>query len=178
MDFDWPRYLVIMLISALATLALASIDRRSTPGKRGWRELQPGASYAFAIIGGTLLTLFLSYIWLFVGSARSDAESQMQILFWLIMAFGGATTITLIQFRAARRTAIRWRGDILCWQDRTGAEQRRSLDDIVALRRALLGPVHVLFEDGAELRIDPNTKHALALIGEIDDRLEPRAAQM
>lgn len=178
MDPDWPRYIVIMLIGAMATLALASIDRRAMPGKRGWRELRPGASYGFAIIGGTLFTLFLSYIWLFVGSARPDAESQMQVLFWLILAFGGATIITLIQYRAARRCALRWRGDILCWLDGSGAEQRRSLDDIVAIRRALMGAVHVLFADGAELRIDPHVRHALALIDEIDDRLEPRATQM
>jgi amino acid transporter len=178
MDIGWARFLVIMLVAAMVTLALGSIDRRARPGQRGWRELRPGASYAFAIIGGTLFTLFLSYIWLFVGSARPDAESQMQILFWLILAFGIGTTITLIQYRAARRIAICWRGDILCWRDRSGVEQRRNLDDIVAIRRALMGAVHVLFEDGAELRIDPHVRHALALIDEIDDRLEPHATQM
>jgi hypothetical protein len=43
----------------------------------------------------------------------------------------------------------------------------------VGLRQDLLGPVFIVFGDGAEARIDPYTDNALLLIRKVADRLNP-----
>ncbi len=172
MDGGWTRYLVIMVASALVMLALASWDRNRPPDRRGWRSLKPGATYMFAIGVGTLLTLAMSYIWLFVGSTRPDGERQMEILFWLILTFGTATLITLFQYRVSMRSAMHWRGDLLHWQAK-GTEHRRKLTEAVRLRRTFMGPYYVVFNDGQEARVDPYTNNAMALVEMIADRLNP-----
>lgn len=173
MDGSWARYLVIMVVAALVMAALASLDNKGPRDAKGWRQLKPGASYAFAIIGGVLMTLFLAYIWLFVGSSRADGESQMRILFWMIMAFGGGTLITAFQYRAARRAAIRWRGDRLVWNGKGGVEYSRKIGDAVAVEHRWLGPVYLVFADGLKLRIDPYTMHATALMQAVGEWLNP-----
>ena len=173
MEIGWAKHIVIGLISALAVFALTTWGSKSPPDKQGWRSMKPGGTYIVAIIGGPLFTLFLAYIWLFVGSSRPDAGSQMRILFWLIIAFGGGTLITLLQYGQARRSAMRWRGDVLYWRGKGGAEYNRKLSDALGLRKSFMGPVYIIFGDGAEARIDPYTSNALALIQKVADRLSP-----
>lgn len=173
MEIGWTRHIVIGLMSALVVFALTTWGSKRAPDKQGWRSLKPGGTYIFGICGGTLFTLFLAYIWLFVGSNRSDGESQMRILFWLIMAFGGGTLITLFQYGQARRSAIRWRGDALSWQEKRGAEFTRKLSDAVGLRKAFMGPVYIVFGDGTEVRIDPFVTNAPLLLKTLSNRLYP-----
>jgi hypothetical protein len=173
MNIDWARHIVIGLIAALGVFALITWGSKSPPDKQGWRSIKPGGTYAFAIGGGIIFTLFLAYIWLFVGSSRPDGEQQMRILFWLIMAFGGGTLITLFQYGQARRPAMRWRGDTLVWRGKGGTEQTHKLSEAVALRKAFMGPVYIVFGDGSEARIDPYATNAPALLKMVADRLYP-----
>ena len=164
METSWAKYLVIGVVALMVMLTLASVGRNRQPARRGWRHLKPGTLYHVAIAGGTMFTGFLAYIWLFVGSDRPDGESQMQILFWLIMAFGVGTIITLVQYSGARRMAMRWRGQTLVWHGQNGSEHCRSLSDTVGLRRGWTGWIYIVFDDGLEARIDPYTSNASALI--------------
>jgi hypothetical protein len=173
MDIDWTRHIVIALISTVAVFALTTWGSKGPPDKQGWRSIKPGGTYAAAIIGGVLFTLFLAYMWLFVGSSRSDAESQMRILFWLIIAFGGGTLITLFQYGQVCRTGIRWRGDELSWRDKGGMELSRKVSEAFALRKAFMGPVYIVFGDGTEVRVDPFATNAPLLLKTLSDRLYP-----
>lgn len=173
MDIDWTRHIVIGLVSALCVLALTLWGSKSQPDQHGWRSIKPGGIYTVAIVLGTLATFGMAYIWLFVGSSRPDAEQQMHILFWLIMAFGAGTLITVFQYGAARRPAMRWRGETLVWRGKDGTELKRKLSQAVALRKAFMGPVYIAFEDGVEARIDPYTSNALILLGTLGKRLAP-----
>ncbi len=173
MDIDWARHIVIGLVAMLAVFALATWGGKSPPDQHGWRSIKPGAIYAIGIGLGTVMTLGMAWVWLFVGSDRADGAAQMRILFWLIVAFGTGTLITTLQFGQLRRAAMRWRGDRLAWRDRKGSEHSRKLGEATALRRAFLGPVFVVFEDGVEARIDPNATNALALIEVLSKRLDP-----
>ncbi len=164
METSWAKYLVIGVLALMATSVLVSLGHNTPPDKRGWRHLKPGPMYRVAITGGSIFTGFLAYIWLFVGSSRPDGQSQMQILFWLIMAFGVGTLITLIQYRGALLMAMHWRGKTLVWNGRDGSEYCRHLSDSVGLRHAWTGWVYIVFDDGLEARIDPYTNHASALI--------------
>lgn len=171
MEIDWTRHIVIGVISALLVFTLTTWGSKSPPDQQGWRILKPGATYSFAIGGGILFTFFLTYIWLFVGSSRPDAESQMRILFWLIIAFGGVTLVALFQFHQARRSVICWRGETLRWVGKGGVEYSRKLNDAVRLQKTFLGPVLIVFGDGVQARIDPYTKFALMLIQIMENQL-------
>ena len=174
MEINWTRHLVIGLIAAFVVFTLVTSASQDPPDKPGWRSVKPRGTYAVAIALGTLLTLGMAYVWLFVGSSRPDGAEQMRILFWLILAFGSATLITLFQYGQARRTGIRWRGDVLTWRGTAGVEHSRKLSEVTALRKALMGPVYIIFADGAEVRIDPYAAHALLLIETLSKRLYRR----
>lgn len=174
MDIDWTRHVVIGLISALAVFAMITWGSKSPADRQGWRSIRPGRMYVAAICLGGLLTLFLACIWLFVGSDRPDGESQMRILFWLTISFGGATLITLLQYGQARRSAMRWRGDHLYWRGKGGSDYDRKLSHAQGLRKSFMGPVYVIFDDGTEARVDPYASNALALIQQVADRLGPQ----
>lgn len=173
MDVNWARHVVIGLIAALGVFALVTWASKSPPDEQGWRSVKPGGTYAFGLCLGTLLTMGMAYVWLFVGSSRPDGAEQMRVLFWLIIAFGCGTLITLFQYGQARRTAIRWRGDVLTWRGKGGAEQSRKLSDVAALRKAIMGPVYIVFGDGVELRVDPFATNAPLLLETLSTRFYP-----
>ena len=173
MDQDWGRHIVIGLVSALAVFALGVWGGKSPADQAGWRAVRPGGMYAVGLGLGTALTLLFAFVWLFVGSSRPDGAQQMRILFWLVLAFGAGTLITFVQYAQARRAAMRWRGDVLKWRGRGGVEVSRRIGDAVVLRKAMMGPVRIVFSDGAEARVDPHAHNADLLIKTISDRLHP-----
>ena len=59
MELDWTTNIVIGLISTLVVFAVSTWSSKGPPDKRGWIKLQPGALYQFAVVGGTLFTLFV-----------------------------------------------------------------------------------------------------------------------
>lgn len=136
---------------------------RDAPDIRGWRMVKPGPIYSVGMWLGTGLTAFMSYIWLFVGSDRPDGAQQMQILFWLILAFGGGTIIVIWQGLQVRRLGLRWRGDQMAWRA-GGKEVSRRFGDVARLEMTLLGAVTIRFADGTRLKLDPNASHAMAMI--------------
>ncbi|MBK8375179.1 hypothetical protein [Sphingorhabdus sp.] len=161
------RYLIISWVSAVAVHLLGHLAMRDAPDVRGWRVVKPGPMYGVGVWLGAGLTALMAYIWLFVGSNRADGAQQMQILFWLILAFGAGTMIVIWQGWQVRRTALRWRGDQMVWRA-GGAEISRRFADVVSMEKSLLGPVTISFTDGTRLRVDPNASHAMALIEALD----------
>jgi hypothetical protein len=157
------RYLVIGLISAIVVYLLGTLAMRDAPDVRGWRMVRPGPMYIVGVWLGTGLTAFMAYIWLFVGSDRPDGAQQMQILFWLILVFGGGTIIVIWQGLQVRRLALRWRGDQMVWRA-GGQEVSHRFGDVAGLEKAMLGAVTISFADGTRLKVDPNASHAMALI--------------
>ena len=173
---DWARHILIGLLSALAVSVLVAWTGKGPADRQGWRSIKPGGMYMFGIGLGTLLTLGMAYVWLFVGSSRPDGEQQMRILYWLTLAFGAGTLVTLFQFVQARRTAIRWRGDVIVWRGQGGVEQTAKLTSAVALRTRFMGPTHIVFDTGAAVRVDPYATNAAVLLDLIEDRLQPPQA--
>ncbi|MEQ1669584.1 MAG: hypothetical protein ABL893_01870 [Hyphomicrobium sp.] len=167
------RVLVICLAFA-AVAALTATAAKTIADRHGWRSIKPGGMHWTGLWLSAALTGFMSFIFLFVGSARADAAQQMQILFWLIVVFGLATIASAVSVRVIRRSAARWRGEKIAFTLR-GAEQTRSFADVTGLQSTPFGGVVVSFRDGVGLRLDPHARGAQELIEQIDEHLAARA---
>jgi hypothetical protein len=160
---DWARPTIAGLVGATVVALLAAIGTRSAPDKAGWRRLTPSAMHWTGLLLGTGLLVLMSYIRLFVGSIRADAETQMSILTGLIFAFALGTISVAVAMIAIRRQAVRWRGSHLFWRDGE-QEQEAELSRVTRVGYNWLGRAVVGFDDGRRLAIDPYARGAQNLI--------------
>lgn len=163
---------IVVAVAASLVALLSAWAAKSPPDMRGWRHLKPGPLYWTGVVLGSGLTLFMSWIRLFVGSSRPDGETQMAILSGLILVFAAMTVITAIQLVRLKRGAIRWRGSALVYRIGAG-ERQRDLADISSLRHRPLGHAVLTFADGETLAIDPHATSAGDLLERIAERLSP-----
>ena len=158
--------LVILVCAASAVSMLISLASRSAPQVKGWRHLNPGPLYWTGVILGSGLSLLMGYVRLFVGSTRPDAETQMNILTGLIIAFGGLTIATAIQLVQLKRQSMRWRGNAIVHSTGKG-EVKRYLEDITNVYKRPFGHIVITFSDGTSLRLDPYATNASELLERI-----------
>lgn len=152
---DLVKAVLIMIAAGVsaAILSLVVVRSRAAADRRGWRYLRPGVMHWSAIGLGSGLCLLMVYVRLFVGSSRSDAETQMTILSGLIVAFGLLTLATVIAVHGLWRSDVRWRGQTLAYRGRSGIEVRR-FEEVASVRLSPLGQAVLGFADGTSLRID------------------------
>ena len=72
----------------------------------------------FCFFGSWSFASLITWVWLFVGSARRDAAVQMQYALLLIGGFGISAAWSGFYIARLRRTALRWRGSTIRWCDR------------------------------------------------------------
>lgn len=167
---DWIRPVITGLVAAVVVAVLAALTGRAPPDKAGWRRIAPSGMHWAAIALGGGLVLLMSYVRLFVGSSRADAESQMTNLNWLIAVFAAATIAVALSMAAIDRRAVRWRGARLVYR-RGGREHEADLAAVTSISNNLLGQTVLRFEDGSVLRIDPYARGARELIEAAEERL-------
>jgi hypothetical protein len=113
----------------------------------------------FAFLGCWALSTLISWVWLFVGSARHDADEQMRYALLLVLAFGAGAAWSGLYIARLRRAALRWRGTAIRWRER-GRDIDEDMTDFDAFRRAFSGALHVRFRDGTILKLDPYARNA------------------
>ena len=151
--------------------------RRDRPGQKfpGWRQIKPGPMHWTAALLSAALFIFMSWIWLFVGSSRPDGAQQMRILFWLIVAFGSGSIVAAASIHAISRRAVRWRGRTIAYASNGGdAVARRTFGDIAGMRTGITG-VHIQFKDGSSVVVDPYAVGGAELLESITDHITPNA---
>jgi hypothetical protein len=109
------------------------------------------------ILGGPFLFLLI-YIRLFVGSARFDAESQMRVLTWLIIAFSVGLSFVVYEMLRIRRTAFEWIGNNLAFSTSNGERISLSMDDLVDAHRAMTGWIVLSFGNGETVKLSPHAR--------------------
>jgi hypothetical protein len=88
-DHVTPLPLALVAAVHVACLVASATVLRAPPSRvSGWRVVGPSSVHWFAFIGCWALAAMISWVWLFVGSARDDAEMQMRHALGLILAFG------------------------------------------------------------------------------------------
>ena len=154
------------------TAMMIALSRRQKP--RGWRLIAPAGLHWFAVLGSWALSLLISWVWLFVGSARSDAAEQMRWAFLLAATFALGAAFAALQLSHLLRMGLRWRGDELVWFDK-GSARQQSIRKCVDLCKRWTGHLRVRFADGAMLDIDPYAARAPELLALIAEQVNDNA---
>ena len=164
-------HILVVAIAAGVVTVLGLIGTQSRPDHRGWRKIKLGAMHWTGIGLGAPLTCLFAYVWLFVGSSRADAEQQMTILFWLIVAFGLVTIIVGVSMFLINKKAVRWRRQTIAFASK-GQTEKRKFEEIVTVHTTMWGRVDLRFHDGTLLWLDPYAKGAPELIEAISNYIE------
>jgi len=152
-----------------ATIAavLALLAYSVKPDADGWRHIKPGLPHWVGVVLGAGLTCLFSYIYVFVGSARSDADYQMTILFWMTLIFGACTLYMSSSMFMIVRQRIHWRGEVLAFSTK-GRVRQYTFADVTALKDKLSGDYVLHFVDGKRLVVDANAKGAMEFIDAVE----------
>jgi hypothetical protein len=140
-------------------LALIAVLRAPTARFPGWRVVRPGVTHWFCFVGCWAFAMLVSWVWLYVGSARRDAEAQMRWALLLILAFGMGAAWSGFYIAQVRRRLLRWRGATIRWRER-GRDMVQDMADFNGFRRTFSGLFHVRFRDGAVLKLDLYCRNA------------------
>jgi hypothetical protein len=150
---------LVAAVHGACLLALMAVLRTRTAQFPGWRVVRPGGTHWFCFVGCWAFATLVSWVWLFVGSARRDAEAQMRWALLLILAFGIGSALSGFYIAQLRRRALRWRGTTIQWRER-GRDLVQDLTDFDGFRRAFSGLFHVHFRDGTILKLDLYARNA------------------
>ena len=160
------------VIGALAAAGLVVLSettrRRAETNDEGWKVLRPGwLTYATLTGGAGMATLF-GYIWLFVGSSRTDAETQMLFALGLLVTFG-LTTFYLAWVCLAR--TVMWKGNQLKATNIFGSTHTMSFGSIRRVtKNDFLGLYRLSFKHGKTIHISKDMHGIDQLIAKLPRR--------
>ena len=150
---------LVAAVHGVCLLALIAVLRAPTVLVPGWRVVGPSGMHWFCFVGCWAFAALVSWVWLFVGSGRRDAEAQMRWALLLILAFGIGAAASGFSIARLRRRALRWRGKAIRWRER-GRDVVQDMADLDGVRHALSGLFHLRFRDGTELKLDLYARNA------------------
>ena len=143
--------IVVLTVAVLAAFGLFA--RKAAVTSHGWYRLKPSRLHWFGLIFGSGMLILLTYIRLFVGSSRSDAERQMLILTGLIVALVAGILIMARSVVELRKLRVEWRGNTLSYRE-NGQRRVRDISDLVSVGSSWRGALILAFSDGECLRFD------------------------
>ena len=129
----WPWWLPASRSTLCCICCCVSARLRRAQVHDGWRYLRPGAVAWIGLPLNLGFTGLLTYCYLFVGSARADAEFQMLMLFLLCVGFN-LITIHIAYTTAVER--VRWNETDI---RRAGSPAAGGFGDLPGLVRLALG---------------------------------------
>ena len=171
-DHVTPLGLALVAAVHLACLiAVATVFRAAPSDVPGWRVVGPSGTHWFCFIGCWAFSGLTSWVWLFIGSGRRDADEQMLYALLLIVAFGAGAIWSGFYIAQLRRMALRWRGSTIRWRAK-GREIEEGMSDFDAYRETFSGALLLRFRDGAVLKLDLYSRNAEELAAAISARAQ------
>jgi hypothetical protein len=173
-DYVTPSGLIMLgAVATCIALLIAAIAATPAATKTGWMQVRPGGMHWFSFYGSAALFALIAWVWIFVGSARSDAAFQMRIAFWLSFTFGIGAVYAGMLIRKLRKMALRMRGRQIAFVGSDGREAGQSIDNFTAFRRRWRGDFQLLFNDGTVITLDPYAKNSDEFMGRLFDESLP-----
>ena len=164
------RQMLIMAVTGLLLTLLAFLGYRSPPDRRGWRRIRPSPMHWMVVyLGGGLVLLFL-YVRLFVGSARADAEFQMNVLTGLIVVFGSGVVLCGWLVLRLRQMAFEWRGSTFAYNTPGGQRVTRDVAELTELHWTWMDWLVLTFPDGEMVKLDGNARGSLEFVHSVVER--------
>lgn len=161
---------LVAAVHAACLVASAAVLRAAPADFPGWRVIGPGGTHWFCFVGCWAFATLITWVWLFVGSARHDAEVQMRYALLLIFAFGAGAMWSGFYIAGLRRTALRWHGTTIRWDKRGGDVVVQDMADFDTFRHALSGLFHLRFRDGTILKLDLHSRNAEDFAAALSER--------
>jgi hypothetical protein len=142
--------------------------RRAIHSKgQGWLVVLPSWQHWFGFLGSAGFSALTGWTWLFTGSARHDADSQMWAAFLLTVGFGtGANIVGYLIVRTLKQQ-LRIKGSKVAFTDSCGIERDLGAHQVEAFRETWSGYYQVLFDDGTILLIDKYAKNSVAFLEQL-----------
>lgn len=172
-----PLSLGVLLFPHLLVVVALLYKRTTRVSEKGWSMVTPGMSYWLPCVGSFAFSLLIIWVWAFVGSARSDAEFQMQIAWWLALFFAWSGAWCAWRIAVIGRQALRWRGSKVRWY-RGSNTVEKSLENILGMTTAFASSTRVTLSDGTVMRVDNsafNSSDLLARVEELNGLADPDA---
>lgn len=164
----------LLLAGAAALLAHFGLERRKPP--RGWRKVGPGPMLTAAVLGCAALTGLMTYVRLFVGSTRADAEQQMLILTVLIAAFAAGAIYSCLIVRKVLKSDLRWQKGRLNYAGADGQRITRQFAEVAGIDPRPLRDLdcRIWFDDSTWLDVASIAGNARDMLEAIALSLEER----
>ena len=152
------------LVGAIVATALGywtiTYQEKVERDANGWMALRPTATVHFAFIGSFAFSALMLWLYLFVGSARTDADTQEFMMLVLFAVFGVAAMWT---FWSAYLYKVRWKGSKIEF-GRLGRIHRYKVQQIAAKKYVAWRSEYAIeFEDGQRLFFSPYMRGGLEL---------------
>ena len=170
-DYVTPLPLTALLAAHAACLtASITMSRSQKLAFPGWRLLGPSGTHWFCFVGSWSFGALISWVWLFVGSARADAELQMNMALLLAVIFCTAGAGSGFYVATLRRKELRWRGDVICWRERS-QEMLQEFSSFDAIRRGWDGAFQIRFKDQSILKLDSYARNASEFLARFSEEI-------
>lgn len=175
-DYVTPITLAVLIAAHMACLASAvAIARTSTPTFPGWHLVGPSFLHWFGFVGSWAFAILISWVWLFVGSARLDADFQMNVALVLAVGFCAGAVYTGFQIVALRHMALRWQDRKVHWRE-YGREMTQEFARVVSIHKKFGGELQIRFWDQSSLMLDPYARNASEFIACVSDALDEKSS--
>ena len=161
--------IILGLTHAAAAFALVQVLRSRRTINSGWRNVGPSGMHWFCFAGVWAISGFISWIWVFVGSSRADADTQMLWALALALFFAAGAAWGGLHVASLRRTSLRWRGAQIRWEMK-GASHAEEMTNITRAKRRPSGALRLTFADGSRLDLDIHARNADAFLASISER--------
>jgi hypothetical protein len=162
-------HIIFMISAPLAALTAISMLRTQRARHRdGWKHLTVSLSDFFLVAGLVGMTAFFLYVFYFVGSARSDARSQMIGLQVLVAGFA---TLSALAAWCTLGFNTRWNGQIIEQEGLFIRKRQVRVDNLATLDfEAWSNCYRLQAYDGTRIRILRSHNGAEELIRDLLNR--------
>ena len=166
------RDLVVLAILGVLFSLSSLVSNRPCRDVEGWNLLRPGLLHWLCVVG---CVLFVGFV-LFFGVTHGIASKNVVPFGAMVVCFTGGGAFIGVHVIRLKQLALRWKNGTLVFNDSTGVEVVRFMDEINQVEVSRGGEMRLTFKDGAWLKVDTTASGSGAFLRAIAERLSAEHA--